>query len=252
MLELEKIKTAVNSIEMSETMKKRVKQNCKKVEKRRRTPLNIKRWIPVGAAFGILLLVMISMPLLNLSENSKGAKFTITAYANSTNGNPLHTNLSTNKANLELLPVERMGVIRSSSGEDQSNNLIYTNVMLKISGENIDSITYTINKGKFIEDVTLTAQEVQNLERLLSEKIYSFSGHPDSTIFQGIKEIGSTFTVPYNEQNQNHYSLALPYTDNPIKDDIIINVVANYKDGKSEQQDIVVNQDAGYISFLLK
>lgn len=249
MLELEKIKTAVNSIEMSETMKNRVKQNCKKVEKKRWTPLNIKRWIPVGAAFGILLLIM---SLINLSGSPNGVNFTITAYANSTNGNPLHTNLSNKKATFELFPVDRIGLIVSTSGDEHSDNLIFTNIMLNISGENIDSITYTINKGKFIEDVTLTAEEVQNRDRLLSEKIYSFSGEPNSTIFQGIKEIGPTFTVPYHEQDQNHYSLALPHNDYLLEDDIIISVVANYMDGQSEQQNIVVNQEADSISFLLK
>lgn len=250
MLELEKIKTAVNSIEMSETMKNRVKQNCKNVKKKRWAPPNRKRWISVGIAFGILLFVMISMPLINLSGNPNGANFTITAYANSTNGNPLQTNLSTDKATFELLPVERIDVITSISGN--GNNLIFTDVMLNISGEHIDFITYTINKGMFIEDVTLTAEEVKNKDRLLSEKIYTITSEPDSTLFQGIKEIGPTFTVQYNEQDQYQYSLAIPHNDDAIEDDIIISVIAKFSDGNSEQQNIVVSQDSSSITLLLK
>ena len=51
-------------------------------------------------------------------------------------------------------------------------NLIFTDVMLKITGEHIDSITYTISKGKFVEDVTFTAKEHADRDWLLSEKIY--------------------------------------------------------------------------------
>ncbi|WP_274309960.1 hypothetical protein [Solibacillus daqui] len=152
----------------------------------------------------------------------------------------------------ELLPVERLGVITSISWIGNGNSLIFTDVMLNISGEDIDPITYTINKGMFIEDVTLTAEEVKNKDRLLSEKIYTISSEPNSALFQGIKEIGSTFTVQYNEQDQYQYSLAIPHDGNKVEDDIIISVVAKYADGNSEQQNIVVNQESSSISLLLK
>jgi len=94
-----------------------------------------------------------------------GSNFIITAYANNTNGNLLHTNLSTHKATFELFPADRIGMIKSISRNGNGNNLIFTDVMLKISGEDISSITYKLNKGMFIKDVTLTAKEVQNIER---------------------------------------------------------------------------------------
>ena len=49
-------------------------------------------------------------------------------------------------------------------------NLIFTDIMLNVSGENIDSIQYEINEGIFIEDVTLTKEEVNNRDKLLLEK----------------------------------------------------------------------------------
>ena len=53
----------------------------------------------------------------------------------------------------------RLGGIGGIGGDGA--NLIFTDVMLKITGEDIDSITYTLSKGKFVEDVTLTAKELQ-------------------------------------------------------------------------------------------
>ena len=120
--------------------------------------------------------------------------------------------------------------------------------MLNINGEHIDSITYTINKGKFLEDVTLTAKEYADKDWLLSEKIFIIMSHPDLDIYNGLKEIGNTYTVKYNEQDKYKYSLAIPHDGNlVIADDIIIKVIVKYTDGKSEQQDIVVTQESNSI-----
>lgn len=71
-------------------------------------------------------------------------------------------------------------------------------------------------------------------------------------IYQGIKEIGNTYTVPYNEQDQYEYTLAIPHVDWIVEDDIIINATVKYSDGKSEQQDINVTQESDSISLVLK
>lgn len=120
--------------------------------------------------------------------------------------------------------------------------------MLNISGEHIDSITYTISKGKFIEDVTLTAKEYADKDWLLSEKIFMIGNSPGSDIYHGTKEIGNTYTVKYNEQDKYKYSIAIPHDGNlVIDDDIIIKVIVKYTDGTSEQQDIVVTQESNSI-----
>ena len=76
-MNFDKIKEAVNSIEMSKTMKSRVKKNCNIIEKKN----NFKGRISVACAFGFLLLIMIGIPLFNNNGNFQVANFTITAYA---------------------------------------------------------------------------------------------------------------------------------------------------------------------------
>ncbi len=58
MMNFDKIKEAVNTIEMPKTMKNRVKKNCNIIEKK-----NFKRRISVACAFGFLLLIMIGIHL---------------------------------------------------------------------------------------------------------------------------------------------------------------------------------------------
>ena len=145
MMDFDKIKEAVNSIEMSKTMKNRVKKNCNIIEKEKSCQLNFKRWISVACAFGILLSIMIGIPLFNKNGNFQVANFTITAYALSDDGNQPNTNLSSEKATFELSTEDR-GSTTDIAGD--VGNLIFTKVMLNISGEHIDSITYTISKGK--------------------------------------------------------------------------------------------------------
>ncbi|MFJ8067257.1 hypothetical protein ACIQYS_22055 [Psychrobacillus sp. NPDC096426] len=249
-MDFDKIKDAVNSIEMSKTMKNRVKENCNIIENKKSGALNLKRWISVACAFGILLSVMIGIPFFNKNGELQVANFAITAYALSDDGNQLNTNLSSEKATFELSTEHRVGVLNSVSGDGA--NLIFTNVMLNITGEHIDSITYTINKGNFIEDVTLTTKEIENKDRLLLEKIYIIYGEPGSDIYQGIKEIGNSYTVMYNEQDKYKYTLAIPHDGNDvIVDDIIIEVIVKYTDGNSEQQNIVVTQESNSISLKL-
>lgn len=251
MMDFDKIKDAVNSIEMSKTMKNRVIENCNSIEREKVTRLNFKRWISVACVFTILLSIIIGIPFINKNGDLQVANFAITAYAVGDNGNQLKTNLSSEKAVFELLTEERIGLITSTGGGGA--NLIFTNVMLNITGEDIDSITYTINKGKFIEDVTLTAKENADRDWLLSEKIYIIYGEPGSDIYQGIKEIGNNYTVMYNEQEKYEYTFAIPHDGNyAIDDDIIINVNVKYTDGNTTQQDIVVTQESNSISLKLK
>lgn len=250
MMDLNKIKNAVNSIEMSDTMKNRIKENCQTIEKKNSVQLNFKRQIIVACSFGILLSIMIGIPLFNKNGNFQVANFTITAYALSDDGDQLNTNLSSEKATFELSTVERMGLVKSID-DDTGSTLTFTNIMLNITGEHIDSIIYTLNKGKFIEDVTITDKEAADKDWLLSEKIYIIYGEPGSDIYQGIKEIGNTYTVKYNEQDQYKYSLAIPHDGNEVVDDILIKAIVKYTDGKSEQQDIVVTQESNSISLKL-
>lgn len=250
-MDFDKIKNAVNSIEMSKTMENRVKENCRTIENGKTVQINFKRWISIACAFGILLSIMIGIPFLDKNGNFRVANFAITAYAMSADGNQLNTELSSEKAIFELSTEDRIGIIGGVGGD--GFNLIFTDVMLNITGEHIDSITYTINEGKFIKDVTLTAEESKDKDWLLLEKIYIIYGEPRSDIYQGIKEIGNTYTVAYNEQDQYGYSLAIPHDGNFVVDaDIIINVHVKYTDGSSEQQDIVVTQESNSISLKLK
>ncbi|WP_042142193.1 hypothetical protein [Paucisalibacillus sp. EB02] len=248
-MDFEKMKDAVKSIEMPETMKSRVKKNSNILEKEKSVRFNSKKWISVAFAVAVLLLIVIGIPLFDRNGNLV-SNFTVTAYASSDDGNQLYTNLSEEKAIFELSTEQRIGVIGSVGGDGA--NLIFTNVMLNITGEDIDSITYTLSKGKFVEDVTLTAKERANKDWLLSEKIYFISTEPGSDISQGIKEIGNSYTVNYNEQDKYKYTLAIPHDGNDvIVEDMIIKVNVKYTDGNSEQQDIVVTQEPNSISLKL-
>ena len=101
--------------------------------------------------------------------------------------------------------------------------------------------------------MTLTLEEYADRDWRLSEKIYFTNSEDNSTVFQGIKEIGSSYTVAYEEQDNYRYSLAIPHDGNDVIDDnIIISVNVKYTDGKSEQQDIVVEQKLDAISLRLK
>ncbi|GEM_PF-1729675 len=244
MMNFDKIKEAVNSIEMSKTMKNRLKENSNIIKKKKSGQLNFKRWISVACAFGFLLLIMIGIPLFNNNGNFQVANFTITAYA-SDDGNQPNTKLSSDKATFEL-STEARGSTTDITGD--AANFIFTKLMLNISGEHIDSITYTISKGKFIEDVTLTAKEYADKDWLLSKKIFMIGSSPGSDIYDGTKEIGNTYTVKYNEQDKYKYSIAIPHDGNlVIDDDIIIKVIVKYTDGNSEKQDIVVTQESNSI-----
>lgn len=251
MMDFDKIKDAVNSIEMSKSMETRIKKKFKLPGKKQSGKQVFKRWIPAASAFGILLTIMIVIPFFNKNGSFSTTSFTITAYAESYDGKQLHTQkLSSDKATFELSTEQRMGVINSVSGD--GSNLLFTDVKLKLSGENIDSITYTINEGKFIEDVTLTADEIENKAWLLEEKIYIIYGEPDSETYKGIKEIGETYRVKYDEQDKYNFSLAVPHFDNAIQDDIIINAIVKFTDGSTEHQDIAVTQESNSISLVLQ
>ena len=110
MMDFDKIKDAVNSIEMSKAMKNRVKKNCNIIEKKKSGQLNFKRWISVACAFGILLSIMIGIPFFNKNGDLQVANFAITAYALSDDGNQFNTNLSSEKATFELSTEDR-GII---------------------------------------------------------------------------------------------------------------------------------------------
>ena len=251
MMDFDKIKQAVNSIEMSKTMEDRVKKNCNSIEKDKPMQLNLKRWISVACAFGILLFMMISIPFFNKSGDPQGANFTITAYADSNDDQQLIQNLSSEKATLDLSTEGRTNGVGGIGGDGA--NLIFTNVLLKLTGEEIDLITYTINKGMFVEDVTFTAKEKQDIDWLLSEKINYITSEPGSDVYEAIKEIGHTYTVKYNEQDEYKYTLALPHDGEfVVEEDIIINAIVKYTDGNTEQQDIIVTQESDSISLVLK
>lgn len=246
-MDFEKIKDAVNSIEMSKAMEDRVKEN---IGKKRSVQVNYKRWISVACAFGILLSIMIGMPYLNKNGELQVANFAITAYALSDEGKQFNTPITSKKATIELATEDRVGIIMSISGDGA--NLIFTDVKLNITGEQIDSITYTLSEGKFIEDVTFTSKEHVDIEWLRTEKINFITREPGSDVYQGIKEVGNTYTVNYNEQEKDKYTLAIPHDGNEVtSDDIIIKVNVKYTDGSSEQQDIVVTQESNSISLKL-
>ncbi|GKV64348.1 MULTISPECIES: hypothetical protein [unclassified Sporosarcina] len=246
-MDFEKIKDAVTSIEMSKAMEDRVKEN---IGKKKSVPVNDKRWISAACAFGILLAIMIGMPYL--TKSGEVTNFSITAYALSDDGKELNTTtITSEKATIDLATEDRMDRILSISGDGA--NLIFTDIRLKITGEQIDTITYTLSGGKFIEDVLFTYKEYIDREWLQAEKINFITREPSSDEYQGIKEVGSTYTVNYNEQEKHQYSLAIPHDGNEvISGDVIITANVTYTDGKSEQQDIVVTQGSDAISLKLK
>ncbi|WP_228548267.1 hypothetical protein [Sporosarcina obsidiansis] len=244
-MDFEKIKDAVTSIEMSKAMEERLKDN---IAKKKSVQVNYKRWISATCAFGILLSIMIGMPYFN--KSGEVANFAITAYALSDDGKQFNTAITSEKATIELATEDRFGRLVSISGGGA--NLIFTDVRLNITGKQIDSITYTLSEGKFIEDVTFTSKEYLDKEWLRSEKINFITSEPGSGKYQGIKEVGSTYTVNYNEQEKHKYTLAIPHDGNEvIGDDIIIKVNVKYTDGSSEQQDILVIQESNSISLKL-
>lgn len=246
-MDFEKIKDAVNSIEMSKTMEDRLKEN---VRKRKSGQVLFKRWIPIASALAILLAIMMGIPYFNKNGELQVANFAITAYALSDDANQLNTTITSEQASIELATEDRLGIM--SIGGD-GDRLIFTDVMLKITGEQIESITYTMSQGKFVEDVTFTSEKHPGTEWLRSEKINFVISEPGSGVYEGIRNIGRTYTVAYNEQDKYKYTLAIPHDgNNVIVDDVIINVLVNYTDGSTEQQDIVVTQEANSISLKLK
>lgn len=247
--ELQKIEIPIALHERSKLGVKIAKAEQQKRGLERLVQLNYKRWIAVASVFGMLLLTMIGMPFFNKNGEVQVANFAITAYASSYDGNQISTNLSSEKATIEL-STEGRGITTDITGD--SGHFIYTKIMLKVSGEHIDSITYTINKGLFLEDVILTAKEVADKDWLLSEKIRTIGNTPGSDIYFATKEIGNTYTVKYNEQDNFKYSFVIPHDGNlGIYDDIIIKVTVKYTDGKSEEQDIIVTQESNAISLKL-
>lgn len=247
----DKIKDVVNSIEMSSTMKERVIENANSIGKEKVTYLNFKRWISLAGVFAVLLATIIGIPFINKDGNLKVINFAITACAVGDGGSQAMTKLSSEKAIFELSTKDRVGLINSIGSSEV--NLIFTDVILNITGEDIDSITYTINKGKFIEDITLTVEKYADKDWLLSENIYTIYGELGSDIYQGIKEIGNTYTVRYSEQDIYKYTFAIPHDGNyVIADDIIINVNVKDTDGNTIQQDIIVTQESDSISLTIK
>ncbi|WP_303965937.1 hypothetical protein [Sporosarcina ureae] len=242
-MDFEKIKDAVTSIEMSKAMEDRIKEN---MGKKKPSSGNYIKWISVACAFGILLSILISTSFFNENGN-----FTITAYASTNDGNQRNTKLSSEKATFKLSTEDRTdGSLISISGGGA--NLIFTDVRLEITGEQIESITYALSEGTFVEDVTFTSKEYVDTNWLESEKINFITTEPGSGQFQGIKEIGNTYTVQYNEQDKYEYTLAIPHDGkNILTDDKIIEVVVNYTDGNSDQQDIAVTQESDSISLKL-
>lgn len=245
-MDFEKIKDAVTSVAMSEAMEERLKEN---IGKRKSRQVHFKRLIPVASVFAILLAIMMGVSYFYKNGELQVASFTITAYALS-DEDQLNTTITSEQTAIELATENRMGV--SSIGGD-GYNLIFTDVMLKIAGEQIDSITYTMSEGKFMEDVTFAAKKHPSSEWLREEKINFVISEPGSGVYEGIREIGNTYTVSYNEQENYNYTLAIPHDgNNVIADDVIINVNVTYKDGTSEQQDILVTQAGKTISLKLK
>lgn len=239
-----KIKDAVNSIEMSKSMERRLKMKLNDSNRESLLQVNFIKWGSVASVFAILLLLLINFPIINNHGGSQMTNFTITAYAADSTSHKLLKE----KTTFDIATLDRLGVLTSTSGE--GDNLIFTNVSLNISGENIDSILYEINKGTFVEDVILSKEEVANHEKLVQDKINYITNEPNSEIFQGLKNIGNSFTVEYNEQQQHDYSLAIP-SGNSLEEKILINVTVTYTDGTSEQQEIVVNQESDAISLTL-
>ncbi|WP_413363417.1 hypothetical protein [Lysinibacillus sp. 3P01SB] len=244
MMEEHKIKDAVNSIEMSKAMENRLKIKSYDQKREKSRQINFKKWGSVASVFGILLLLLFNLPFTNHYGNSQLVNFTITAYAADSTGHQLLKE----KTTFDLGVLDRLDGLTSISGD--GDNLIFTDVSLQVSGDNIDVILYEINNGTFIEDVILSKEEVANKDQLVLEKINYIMNEPNSEIFKAIKDLGNTFTVKYSEQQHYKYSLAIP-PHNSIEEDVLISVTVTYTDGTSEQQDIVVNQESDSISLVL-
>lgn len=240
------IKEVVNSIEMPKAMENRLKMNCYDDKRERTRPIHFKKWSSVATVFAILLLLLFNGPFTNHNSNSQFVHFTITAYAAESTGHQLLTE----KTTFDFGVLNRFNGISSISGD--GDNLIFTNISLQVSGDNIDFISYEINNGTFIEDVILTKEEVANKDQLVLEKINYITSEPNSEIYQAIKDIGNTFTIKYSEQQQTKYTLAIPHKNGAIEDDVKIFVTVTYTDGSSEQQTILVNQKSDSISLVLK
>lgn len=243
-MEFEKLKDAVRSIEMPEAMEDRMKNT---IRKKRRIQPNRMKWISVACAFGVLLAMM--FVILSLNNTSDTANFTITAYAMGDEGQEIHTNVTTEKAIVETGTNFRQGLV-AISGSDP--NYIFTDVRLEVTGEQIESITYKLNEGMFIEDVTFSYEEFIDKEWLLAEKINFIGREPDSDVYEGIKGVGNSYQVRYEDQNQHNYTLALPHDGNEaVSEGIVITVQVEYKDGNSEQQKIMVTQESNEIVLKL-
>lgn len=243
-MDFNKIKETVNSIEMSKSMSDRMKSNIQNKGQKRSQPFKTNKWRPMSSVFGILLLIIIGFSMLNQYGGNSNTDFVIKAYAE----NGISHNLLKEKVTFNLSTVDRQGVIKSIGGD--GSNLIFTDILLHVSGENIDSIRYEINRGTFIEHIILTKDELNNKEQLLKDKINHIYSRSNSGIFQAIKEIGDSFTVKYSEQEQYQYSLAIPH-HNTVEGDIIIKVTVTDIEGNSEQQNIIVNQESESITLEL-
>src|SRR5699024_2497394 len=134
--------------------------------------------------------------------------------------------LSTEKAFFELGTEDRMDAIASTS--DDETDLVFTDIKLQANGDKIETITYKINHGKFIEHLNLTNTEVNNKTQLVEDNIHIIYQSNNSETWQGIKEIGNTYTVNANDQAASQYSLAVPpKTKND--EGIIINATIKYQ-----------------------
>ena len=237
-MNFDKIKDAVNSIEMSQTMKNRIIDNCNIIHKKKIFYFNPRRLVTVISIVAVLLTAIVVLPL---NKNIPTANFQIIAYAMDVDGNKQSIELSSERTTFELWNKDRIGLINSIGGKE--NNLIFTDFILNINGEDIQSITYTMKKGIFIEDIILSSEEYRDRDWILSENISIIYSEPDSQIYHGIKEIGNTYKTMYDEQDQYEYTIAIPHDgDYSIDKDIVINVKVEYIDGNIEQQDIFVTK----------
>lgn len=243
-MEFEKLKDAVRSIEMPEAMEDRMKKN---IRKKRRVQPNRMKWVSTACAFGVLLAMMFLTP--NLNKTGDAADFAITAYAMGDEGQEIHTDVTTEKAIVETETDIREGVVAISG---DGPNYIFTDVRLGVTGEQIESITYKLNEGMFIEDVTFSYEKFINKEWLLAEKINFIGRDSNSDVYEGIKDVGNSYQVRYEDQDQHKYTLALPHDGNEaVSEGIVITVQVEYKDGNTEQQEVMVTQEANEIVLKL-
>lgn len=195
------------------------------------------------------MLLLFSLLHINKFSNSELGSFTISVYANN---NKLHE-LSKEKTTIDITTLEKEG----TGAIGGISHLIFTGIMLNVPGENIDYITYNINKGHFIKRVFFTKEEFYNADKQTLENISQISGDSNTGIREGIKDLGNSIKVKVNEQNLNEITLALPYQgdfmgDFRIEDNIIINITVTFTDGTSEEKEILLEQESNSISFVLK